>query len=65
MSNVVRLNITRDVHCATADDEVGEELQFPSSHAFAHRDLPDGYELRLRAYRKAWAKCLERVQVRE
>ncbi|KAF8843540.1 hypothetical protein BDN67DRAFT_945590 [Paxillus ammoniavirescens] len=29
---------------------------------FPDRDLPNGYELRLTAYRTAWSKCLERIQ---
>ncbi|KIJ64777.1 hypothetical protein HYDPIDRAFT_175307 [Hydnomerulius pinastri MD-312] len=29
---------------------------------FPDRDLANGYELRLEAYRKAWLKCLERVE---
>ena len=30
---------------------------------FPDRDLPNGYELRLTAYKAAWLKCLARVQV--
>lgn len=30
---------------------------------FPDRDLPNGYELRLTAYKMAWSKCLQRVQV--
>ncbi|KAI6130863.1 origin recognition complex subunit 3 N-terminus-domain-containing protein [Pisolithus thermaeus] len=29
---------------------------------FPDRDLPNGYELRLEAYRAAWLKCLTRIQ---
>ncbi|KAH7886383.1 origin recognition complex subunit 3 N-terminus-domain-containing protein [Phlebopus sp. FC_14] len=29
---------------------------------FPDRDLPEGYTLRLTAYRAAWSKCLDRVQ---
>ena len=31
---------------------------------FPDRDLPNGYQLRLAAYKTAWSKCLQRVQVR-
>ncbi|KAH0831285.1 hypothetical protein J3R83DRAFT_13920 [Lanmaoa asiatica] len=42
---------------ATSDgDDVESYTLFPD------RDLPDGYELRLAAYKMAWSKCLQRVQ---
>ncbi|KIP09952.1 hypothetical protein PHLGIDRAFT_115936 [Phlebiopsis gigantea 11061_1 CR5-6] len=47
-------------------DDINDEPEgitdFPSSNAFAPRDLPDGYELRLKAYRRVWSRCLERIQ---
>lgn len=30
----------------------------------AEHDIPEGYVLRLHAYKQAWDRCLERVQVR-
>ncbi|KAA1471924.1 hypothetical protein DENSPDRAFT_929928 [Dentipellis sp. KUC8613] len=40
------------------DDESGPEPYAP----YAERDLPEGPEIRLRAYRAAWSRCLNRVQ---
>ena len=36
---------------------------FESYSLFAERDLPNGYDLRLAAYKMAWSRCLQRVQV--
>jgi hypothetical protein len=41
-----------------------ESPSISSYHPFQERDLPNGYELRLKVYRAAWTKCLDRVQVR-
>ncbi|KAI0316872.1 origin recognition complex subunit 3 N-terminus-domain-containing protein [Amylostereum chailletii] len=41
------------------EDEHNAELEQSSFH---ERDFPDGHEMRLKAYRDAWNKCLKRVQ---
>ncbi|KAF9238125.1 hypothetical protein BU15DRAFT_62764 [Melanogaster broomeanus] len=38
------------------------QTTFYIPHREADRDPPNGYELRLAAYRTAWFKCLERIQ---
>ncbi|GJE86321.1 origin recognition complex subunit 3 N-terminus-domain-containing protein [Phanerochaete sordida] len=46
-----------------SEDDVPEYYEdYPPLPPFASRDLPDGYELRLQEYRRAWSRCLERVQ---
>ncbi|TFY63732.1 hypothetical protein EVG20_g6195 [Dentipellis fragilis] len=43
--------------------ESDEDKSDPEPYApYAERDLPEGPEIRLRAYRAAWSRCLNRVQ---
>ncbi|KAH7928820.1 hypothetical protein BV22DRAFT_1126185 [Leucogyrophana mollusca] len=47
----------------TIDGEGNENAPREGSYSFfPERDLPDGYELRLDAYKAAWSKCLNRIQ---
>ncbi|KAI0922909.1 hypothetical protein AcW1_002571 [Taiwanofungus camphoratus] len=43
-------------------DESDEDSSVAPSSPVQWRDIPDGYELRLRVYKAAWTKCLNRVQ---
>jgi len=45
------------------DDELNPPPYTPY-RPFQERDLPNGYELRMKTYRAAWTKCLDMVQVR-
>ncbi|KAI0080397.1 hypothetical protein K474DRAFT_1769394 [Panus rudis PR-1116 ss-1] len=46
------------------DDEHNEQdaFSYPDYQPYASRDIPGGYELRLKVYQQAWTRCLERVQ---
>jgi len=58
--------LTRNLasNCELVDEDANESRPHclpPSS--FPERDLRDGGELRFKAYRVAWKKCLDRMQV--
>ncbi|KIM92135.1 hypothetical protein PILCRDRAFT_810149 [Piloderma croceum F 1598] len=47
------------------NDSDGVEYDLSPSESyrpFQERDIPNGYELRMKVYRAAWTKCLDRVQ---
>jgi len=46
------------------DDTSDDDLEPNSCSPYDERDLVDGYVLRMNAYRAAWDKCLDRIQVR-
>jgi hypothetical protein len=46
------------------DGEEYDPSPLTSYRPFQERDIPNGYELRMKVYRAAWTKCLDRVRVR-
>ncbi|KAF8803363.1 hypothetical protein BYT27DRAFT_7226028 [Phlegmacium glaucopus] len=44
------------------DSETGPTSQLPSNPLYKARDLENGQELRLAAYRVAWTKCLNKIK---
>ncbi|EGO26953.1 hypothetical protein SERLADRAFT_448068 [Serpula lacrymans var. lacrymans S7.9] len=58
-------DVKQTVVCIPYADPEGEDEdvdKIATYQLFQHRDLPDGYQLRLNAYRVAWSKCLSRIQ---
>ncbi|KAG8216158.1 hypothetical protein J3R82DRAFT_8164 [Butyriboletus roseoflavus] len=50
--------------CAASPTPGSDTDDVESYTLFPDRDPPNGYKLRLAAYKMAWSKCLQRVQVR-
>jgi hypothetical protein len=45
------------------DDDDEQSVLLAPYNPEQERDMPGGFELRMKAYRKAWNQCLERTQV--
>ncbi|CAL1709689.1 unnamed protein product [Somion occarium] len=39
-----------------------DNAEYPDYTPFSSRDIPGGYDLRLKAYREAWKTCCDRIQ---